>query len=137
MRLHCVLLAVAVFILARCSASATSDQTKPSKVIFPRLTQSKGAAQGDSDDSKRFLRGDKDDEERTFNDEIINQYLHLFEDWARNNQTPEYLFMYLGLPRIMKRAYKKGNWNLLLQNQNYIMYRKYEKYLHLLKNGEH
>ncbi|KAE9010436.1 hypothetical protein PR001_g15129 [Phytophthora rubi] len=37
----------------------------------------------------------------------------------------------------MKRAYKKGNWNLLLQNQNYIMYRKYEKYLHLLKNGEH
>ncbi|KAE8902506.1 hypothetical protein PF003_g13448 [Phytophthora fragariae] len=35
----------------------------------------------------------------------------------------------------MRRAYKSGKWGRLLNNENYTIYRKYQKYLKLLETN--
>lgn len=66
---------------------------------------------------------------------MINKYLHLFKDWAKLKESPESVFRSLELPEVMRRAYKSGKWKRLLRNENYIIYRKYQKYLKLIENS--
>ncbi|EGZ21487.1 hypothetical protein PHYSODRAFT_285617 [Phytophthora sojae] len=140
MRWSCVLLVVVSSLLAAWDGVSANSDFLPTKL-------SHVVADSTNDGSSRLLRSGKatgndsegdsiGDEERAFDDPAITQYLSLFKDWARNKETPESVYQYFELAPRVEKAYKSGKWARLLKNEKYIVYRKYEKYLHLVKAAE-
>ncbi|KAE9006181.1 hypothetical protein PF005_g12892 [Phytophthora fragariae] len=140
MRLTCILLTVAIAFLSSCDAFSATTSSAESKAIRETSSHTKLSV-NTANYPNEFVREainkvvEDDEEERAFSDPVINKYLHLFEDWAKLKESPESVFRSLELPQVMRRAYKSGKWGRLLNNENYTIYRKYQKYLKLLETN--
>jgi hypothetical protein len=80
---------------------------------------------------------DAEEEERGITDPVILENLAKFDDWISQSKTAQDIYKELGLKLSWKIAYRTGRWQQFLFNEpEYLLYRKYVKYLKLIGRGE-
>ncbi|POM71021.1 Avirulence protein (Avh) [Phytophthora palmivora] len=104
------------------STNTIFNNEKPTRVLRCTTIKDEGSIKG---------------EERTITDPVILQNLAKFEDWVTKGKTAEKVYQELGLKSSWKIAYQTSRWQqFLFDEPEYVLFRKYVKYLKLIGRAE-